>query len=242
MSILNPEHVNCPNCSKSVDFEWVDSINADRRPDLRDAILEGSFQRQACSHCAEVFRAEPQLNYLDMGRQQWIAAMPIHWLDQWEEVEESTSAAYARILGSQAKGPAAALGAGIKPRLVFGWHALTEALIADEAGLDRTVLEMTKLAVMRGLDEQPLEIGDNLRLVEVNADAQSLSMLIVPRDHQAEGGELVIVPMAVYNDVVANEKAWEVLREQLQAGVFTDVARLIRGAPTAEQSESDQST
>jgi endogenous inhibitor of DNA gyrase (YacG/DUF329 family) len=49
------ETVNCPACATPVEFELVFSVNADRRPDLRDAIVAGTFQRQPCPSCGTDF-------------------------------------------------------------------------------------------------------------------------------------------------------------------------------------------
>ena len=67
---------SCPACSQFVEFEAVYSVNADRRPDLRDEILAGTFQKEACPKCGESFRLTPELTYLDEERGQWIAAFP----------------------------------------------------------------------------------------------------------------------------------------------------------------------
>jgi CpXC protein len=48
MSKFETQTLTCPSCGEAVDFEAVASVNADRRPDLREAILDFSFQRQVC--------------------------------------------------------------------------------------------------------------------------------------------------------------------------------------------------
>ena len=46
MSIFESTELACPACGAINAFEAVNSVNADRRADLRRAILDGSFQRQ----------------------------------------------------------------------------------------------------------------------------------------------------------------------------------------------------
>jgi hypothetical protein len=43
MSMFESIAVACPACGTQVDFDAVQSVNADRRPDLRAAILAGTF-------------------------------------------------------------------------------------------------------------------------------------------------------------------------------------------------------
>ena len=65
MSIFKAMQLTCPVCRKAFDYEAVHSVNADRRPDLRAAILDGSFQQVDCPSCRARFRLDPSFNYLD---------------------------------------------------------------------------------------------------------------------------------------------------------------------------------
>ena len=56
MSVFHTETINCPACATPVEFKLVFSVNADRRPDLRDAIIAGTFQRQPCPSCGTAIR------------------------------------------------------------------------------------------------------------------------------------------------------------------------------------------
>ena len=51
MSLFETTKLPCPLCGTEVSFNAVHSVNADRRPDLRDAIIAGTFQQEACSSC-----------------------------------------------------------------------------------------------------------------------------------------------------------------------------------------------
>src|SRR5690242_13955186 len=137
--------MNCPHCGQALEFQASASVNADRRPDLRAAILDGIFQRETCPHCGESFRVEPELNYLDVARGQWIAAFPVDWVDRWPELEATSVGAFAQAFGAQASDAAREIGDTLKPRMVFGWLALAEKLRAAEAGLDDATLELTKM-------------------------------------------------------------------------------------------------
>ncbi|MBT9459506.1 MAG: CpXC domain-containing protein [Burkholderiaceae bacterium] len=228
MSLYHPVNLNCPHCAKALEFSASVSVNADRAPELREAILDGSFQRESCPHCGTGLRLDPQLNYLDVGRGQWIAAYPGAWIDRWAELEAGAQQAFDKAFGAQAGTAAREIGAELKPRLVFGWGGLREKLVAADAGLDDTGLELTKIALMRGMDDLPP--GQELRLTQATGegDDAALVLLLVPDDPDGELEE-ISVPRAIYDEILAEPEDWQPLREQITAGLFVDVLRLTRG-------------
>src|SRR4029077_5614066 len=70
----------CPACGAAIAFDLVHSVNADRAPALRRAIVDGSFQRTTCPTCGSDFRIEPDFNYVEHGRDLWVAVLPIERL------------------------------------------------------------------------------------------------------------------------------------------------------------------
>src|SRR5262245_41664478 len=135
MSLFKKQSVTCPACGKPVEFNVAFSVNADRRPDLRDAVFDGSFQRQTCGSCSESFRLAPELNYLDAGRGQWIAVHSADSIENWESIVAADMQNFNRSYGDQATGAARELGAGLKARVVFGLAAFREKLLAQDEGL-----------------------------------------------------------------------------------------------------------
>ena len=93
MSVFNTVAMACPACGTSVNFELVHSVNAARRPDLRAAILDRSFQRQACPTCGTLFRVAPTFTYLDVGRKQFLAVWPASEVTRWQEFEARSQSA-----------------------------------------------------------------------------------------------------------------------------------------------------
>src|SRR4051812_43224320 len=120
MSMFVPTTLGCPSCGEPVEFRAVLSVNADRRPDLRAAILAESFQREPCPKCSHAFRLAPDLNYLDVGRGLWLAAHPVADVGKWSELEARDRAAFDRAYGPAAPPPARAIGTNLKPRMTFG--------------------------------------------------------------------------------------------------------------------------
>ena len=228
MSLIKAVTVNCPSCGEAVEFNAVFSVNADRRPDLRDGIINGTFQREPCPKCNIEFRLDPEMTYVDVGRGQWIAVFPVPKLDQWEELEARTRAVFAKAYGEKASSAAREIGAGLKPRLVFGWSALREKIVAAENGFDDVILELAKTALVRGLDNPPVESGTELRLVAVNGDQLAVAWL---NSADESLREILNVPRSLYDEIVADPAGWSALQEILTSGPFVDANRLL--LPTA---------
>src|SRR5262249_17903338 len=108
MSVFNTTQLACPACGVAVTFNLVHSVNAVRRPDLRAAILDRSFQRQPCPSCGTVFRVEPEFTYLDIKRKQFLAVWPPSNLAKWQDFEVRSQAAYDKAFGPGTDGAALA--------------------------------------------------------------------------------------------------------------------------------------
>jgi hypothetical protein len=76
MSLITPVAAECPSCGQPCAMELFASINADRRPDLRAAILNETLQGVTCENCDTAYRVAPRLTYVDFERGQWIAVHP----------------------------------------------------------------------------------------------------------------------------------------------------------------------
>lgn len=234
MSIFNNVQLACPHCGKAVSFEANESVNADRRPDLRQQIIDGVFQVITCPHCDTSFRVDPQMNYLDIGRGQWFAAFPHAWLDRWEQLEADARSAFDASFGAAAGAAAHEVGSALKPRVVFGWDGLREKLVAADAGLDDGWLECTKLALMRGLDD-PLPAGQELRLQAVQPGDEESELVFVTVEETDARPEELRVPRGLYDDVEAEAADWQPLKSQIEGGLFVDVQRLLKGAEDAPE-------
>ncbi len=113
MSLFNQATVTCPHCAAQFDVAVVASINADRRPDLRQAILDGTFQAQTCDACGTVFRLPPNVSYVDVERGQWIMAYPADELENWAVLETHATEIFDAAYGPAAPAAAREIGAGL---------------------------------------------------------------------------------------------------------------------------------
>lgn len=223
MSLFRKIEVLCPACRKPVEFEAVTSVNADRRPDLREAILNGSFQRETCGSCSVPFRLDPAFTYVDTKRGQWVQAQAHGDIGGWEKIETAARDSFARSYGPAAPGLARKIGAGLKPRVVFGWPALREKIVAREAGIDDLTLELAKLTTFRGAGLQ-LDRNADLRLAEVKGKNLELAWL------DAESGKLRLafsLPLSTLDAIQADAKAWADIRAEFKDALFVDMQRLM---------------
>jgi hypothetical protein len=226
MSLFQTVTLACPACSTPVEFELVASVNADRRPDLREAILDGSFQREACSSCGTHFRAEPQFIYIELGRRLYIAVWPLAQRHDWRACVAMCRQAFDLAYGERAGPEARALAEGVALRTVFGWPALREKVLAAQAGIDDTTLELAKLAVLRRLERAPLPGRLELRLLGVAGNGLQLAWVDA---HSGRSEQAIEVDAGLIAQIEAEAPAWQSLRDELLAGPLVDFQRELLG-------------
>ena len=222
MSIFRNLDVRCPACDTPVSFELVYSVAADRRPDLRDAILDGSFQRMACPSCATSIRAEPEFSYMDIARGQYIGVWPVEKREEWREYAGRTQQVFDEMLGAGATAEAQEIGKKLEPRAVFGWAALVEKILARQAGIDDRTLEVAKAAVMRTLETMPLPGVQEFRLLRMEGDDPVFGW-VRTADGTASGA--VRVPRKLVADIDGDAPTWQALRDSVGEGLLVDFQR-----------------
>jgi hypothetical protein len=224
MSRIQEQQLKCPKCGDPVAFEVIFSINADRRPDLRKAILDNTIQRGKCGKCGSEFRIDPELTYFDARRKQWILVKPAAALENWIELEQDAASAFELAYGKGAAAPARAIGQDIQARVTFGWPALREKLFCVDNKIDDVSLELMKLAIIRGVDDVPWNDDVELRLVELQGDQMKLAWISAATGQAAE---VLVVPRSLYDEIAADKKDWQPLRQEVSAATFVDVHRLL---------------
>jgi hypothetical protein len=226
MSLFQNVTLACPGCSTPVAFELVASVNADRRADLREAILDGSFQRETCPSCDTVFRAEPQFSYIELGRRLYIVVWPLALRSDWPARVAQSEQAFALAYGKEAGPEAQELAAGVALRTVFGWPALREKLIAVQAGVDDATLELAKLSVLRRLVRAPLPGRLELRLI--GRHDEMLQMAWVDA-HSGRAEQALEVEATLIAQIEADAPAWQALRDELLSSPLVDFQRDLLG-------------
>ena len=223
MSMFITQSVNCPSCNHGFDIEVVESVNADRRPDLREEIIAGTFQVQSCPECDAEFRVDPLFNYLDMANGVWIAAFPLSDLGNWVEKEDEANRTFAAAYGADAPGPAREIGEMLEVRLVFGWAALREKIYLAAEGMDDVTIELTKLAVMQGAGGAPVQAGVEFRMRNKTETTLHLSWINAQSN---EAVETLTAPMALPESIEEAAEDWAPMRARLTDGPFVDIQKL----------------
>lgn len=224
MSIFQTTTTACPACNTEITVEVAASVNADRRPDLRQEIIDGTFQAISCPSCATSFRLQPSFTYIDVGRRQWILAHPIDDLPHWQTLEAEARTVFDAAYGAGAPRLARELGSTLAARIVFGWPALREKLVCQEAGLDDVGIELLKLAVIRDVRNAPLADEAELRLDR--AEDESLAFAWLDSSNETVLKALRM-PRAAYSELADDPQPWAALRAQLAGRFFVDVNRLL---------------
>ena len=224
MSMFKTIRLACPSCGEGVDFQAVASVNADRAPALRRAILDESFQREACASCGTTFRLAPRFSLIDHGRMWWIAVLPIADRVEWAQHEQAAAASFERAYGSAASATIRKIGATLRRRVVFGWAAVREKLLADDLGLDDVALELTKTALLGSVASAPIGASTELRLLGGDATRLAFGWILSSDESLIEGLQ---VERSAYDEVAADANGeWAELRAELEGGLFVDMGRL----------------
>jgi CpXC protein len=224
MSLFDRLNARCPVCGTEQQIQLVGSVNADRRPDLRQQIIDRRFQERACSSCGALFRLPPGFTYADYGRHLWLLAHPYDQLPEWRAREAEAEAAFAALYGADAPAEAHEIGALLQPRIVFGWPAVREKIACEAAGLDDVALELTKMAVLRNVPGSPIADEVELRFDRPEGEVLILHWVMAPTESVVK---TLRVPRSVYDGVAADTEAWAPLRAELAGHFFVDLNRLL---------------
>jgi CpXC protein len=230
MSIILTTTAECPDCGATATLDYPASINADRRPDLRDAILDRSLFTLPCPSCAAVMSFDPHITYLDVARRQWILADSADELENWPNAENSATEVYDLAFGAEAPDAARAIGARLSPRLVFGWPALIEKLLCETLGLDDVAVETLKLALLKEGPARTLDPSLKLRLVGQDDNALTFAWLDAVSGMERDR---MRVPNTAYTLVKGDKESWAPVAALLAGRMFVDVNRVLRGPDAA---------
>lgn len=231
MSLFHSAQAVCGKCKTETPVDLAVSVNADRRPDLRQAILDGSFQGMQCPECGASIRLPAHLSYLDVGRGQWMLVDTFEASSDWSPVEEEAGYVFDLNFGAAASPVSREIGAGLTPRLVFGWPALREKLICAELALDDVVLEQLKISMLLNIAKPPAGDRTELRLIGGDTDELDFAWIFGASERAIA---TVAVPRDAYADIAAATKSWAALRAELDGHLYVDLNRLV--TPSRETS------
>jgi CpXC protein len=213
----------CPECEAAWEIEVVGSVNADRAPELRDAVLDGSFQEQICDKCGLGFRLPPRLTYVDFGRGQWFVAHPGDEVSRWPDHEAMADEMFESTFATGAPPAVREMAAGVRRRVVFGWPALREKLLCQEHDLDDVSMELFKTAVLRYVPGAPFSDATELRFDGLDDGALVLTWFVAGTEQRLSR---LVVPRAAFG-AFEREPGWGALRATFDNAAFVDMERLM---------------
>lgn len=230
MSTFENQIVTCPQCAHGNHLSIATSINAERTPSAREGILAGTFQCFHCIACQAPFTVATPLVYLDFSRHQLFAMFPRSQENAWWEVEATSKQVFEDCLGAGAPAIARKFGEGMQVRTVFGFGAMREKLLLEEAAIDDLTFEAYKLDLMRSVEG--LGIAPNLRPRLAECTAQAL-IFVVPAlaDTGGHATELLELPLADYEAFAQAYTGHDELRKALQDSAYVDIGRLLIPPP-----------
>lgn len=226
MSLFTSIHVDCPSCDHTNTMDAVGSVNADRRPDLRDDIVADIFQIISCESCEETFRLQPEFNYLDVENGLWIMALGVTELADHMIHEDRARDLFETSYGANAAPAAQEVGEVLRCRVTFGWPAVREKILARIEGFDDVVLEMMKLNLLRRLPEAPIDFGVEMRLMAVAGDMLELAWVTTESE---EVQSVIRVSRDAYDGIAENRDDWADVEALLTDGPFCDIQKLFLG-------------
>jgi len=147
MSITSMRVVTC-RCGTPLEVPVADSINANRRPQFKQALLDRTLHVFACAGCRQPLVVEKDLMYFDMNRQQLFCMYPGHERAREIELAGQVKLAYQAWLGERAPTFLQAWGKGFLVRVCFGYEELREKVVIDDAGLSDLVVEALKIDIL----------------------------------------------------------------------------------------------
>lgn len=154
MSQTASHEVRC-RCGATVTVFCADSINAERHPHMRDAILARTLHVFECGACLGSIAVDKPLLYVDLGRGELYGLHPASERALERQHGEALIDMWSRSVGDAAGGAAREAFAGDRfhVRVCYGLEELREKIVAHAAGLRDLVIEALKAEAMAGHEE-----------------------------------------------------------------------------------------
>ena len=168
MSWFEHDELPCPSCGARFLGATAETINVTRMPEMRDRILDGTFNRVVCPHCKTTAHVDRAFLYSDMTRKQFVHVFPRTRASDWPVWEETALEVFRHAFDGL-PGEMRDFGAGFGVRAVFGGPALADKLHLADAGLEDAIVELLKLELHTSQPE--LRTRQDLFLDVVGVDA-----------------------------------------------------------------------
>lgn len=176
MSITSVREVVC-RCGAPVRVFVATSVNAERHPHMREAILRRTFHVFECGACHQPIGVDKELLYIDLTRREFYGVFPLAAAAEPEPCARKIADAFETALGAGAGDAVRPLADGMRVRVCFGVEELREKIVARASGLSDLALELLKADILASHPELAQLGVQTLRLEAVGADG-GLGMLL----------------------------------------------------------------
>lgn len=232
MSITETFSLDC-DCGARVEVLCCLSINAERHPHLREALLDRTLHQFQCGACGAALAVEKRLAYVDLPRREFYSSAPERDRAEERALAEDVIAAWHLAFGDQAPVSVGALfdTGRFQVRLCFGLEELREKVVAREAGLDDLALEVLKAQLMAENVEWARLGVRTLRLDHVEPDGRLAFLLERASDPPTVLDVGLLVERARHDRIVATP--WRQLCASypgIASGPYVSVLRLAQPA------------
>ena len=221
MSTFAQRTLTCSACRQPSAMSVAVSLNGGRRPDLRLAILDDTFQRITCPSCGVPGRIEQPFVYLDFTRKHWITCFNHRREASWATLEGEPHEDWKEAMITFAPRIVREMSASFRIRAVFGVDALREKLLCFEHGIDDVWLAVLQLDAMRSVAGLAFSPARRLRLSHVDPDTLHFRVMGDGAEWSVPRARLVEMQMAALE--------WSAAHEILGRGPYVDVGRLMIG-------------
>ena len=231
MSITETFLIDC-ECGARVEALACLSLNPERHPHLRDALLDRSLHQYVCAACGVTLSIDKKLAYVDLPRHQFYSVATERDRGAERALIEDAIAAWQLALGEHAPVAAQAMFETHKfqLRLCFGLEELREKVVAREEGLDDLAIEILKTELMAANVEWA-DLGvRTLRLDHVEPDGRLAFRLEQGTDPPTVLDVGVLADRARYAELAA--APWPALLEQFPGIARGPHVSLLRLAPS----------
>ncbi|TMQ07657.1 MAG: hypothetical protein E6J90_42745 [Deltaproteobacteria bacterium] len=171
MSLTHEAVVACRSCGVPVTVVVADSLNAERHPELKARLLDGTLHRFQCAQCGADLVIDKQLLYFDHARGHFFFCFPRPRIAELAACLAEVREVHDKAFGAAAPPEIQALGKHMMLRVCFGLDQLRDKVIADDARLSDLVLEELKCEVLGSRDDLRALSVIALWLVRVTPDA-----------------------------------------------------------------------
>jgi hypothetical protein len=227
MSRFEDRQLRCPHCTREFTESIATSLNVTNKPQLRDAILTGQFQRFTCPDCHKAFVVDDALMYIDFGRKIWIGMFPQSSEAHWYRHEALPRETFdTNMTGPHTSPYAREMADGFIVRAVFGLPALAEKIRCLEAGVDDAVLAILKLQMMQTIEGLRFNPQSRPTLVGVE-ESQLIFRARTSDGENGESGETLVIPREALGEIDDNQEAYASVIKQLTEGPYVDVGRIM---------------